>query len=63
MDVGRLVRDAQIAIAAVALLLVGILREQLSLLVALATVAGALYLGWRGLRTQPEAAREEFDNR
>jgi len=53
MDAGRLAREAQIAVAAVALLTVGFASEHLSLLVVLATVTGALYLSWRGLRPEP----------
>ena len=55
MDAGRLAREAQIVVAAIALLVVGILRDHLSLLVVLATVAGSLYLSWRAVR--PEVSR------
>lgn len=55
MDFGRLARESQVLLAAAALVTVGVLRDQLSLLVLIVAVVGSLYLGWNGVTA---AARE-----
>jgi arginine exporter protein ArgO len=55
MDMRRLARESQILVAAAALITVGLLREQLSLLVVFVAVVGSLYLAWNGVTG---AARE-----
>ena len=49
VDIARLARESQVLVAAATLIAVGILRDQLSLLVVLVAVVGSLYLGWNGV--------------
>jgi len=52
MDVGRLARESQVLLAAGALLAVGFLRDQVSVLVLMAAVAWCLYLSWRAVHAE-----------
>lgn len=47
MDMGRLARESQVLVATAALVAVGLLRDQVSVLVLMGAVVWCLYLGWR----------------
>jgi hypothetical protein len=49
MDFGRLARESQVLLAAVGLVVVGLLWDQLSLPVVMVTVVAGLTLGWNGV--------------
>ena len=55
MNMGRLARESQVLVAAAALVTVGLLRDQVSVLVLIAAVAWSLYVGWNSVTA---AARE-----
>lgn len=52
MDMGRLARASQGLLAAVALVAVGIFRDQVSLVVVIVAVVGSLYMSWRAVHAE-----------
>lgn len=50
MDLGRLARESRVLVGVAGLIAIGILRDQVSLVVVLVGLVGALWIGWGGVR-------------
>ena len=50
MDLGRLARESRVLLGVAGLIAIGILRDQVSLMVVLVAVVGSLWVGWGGVR-------------